>query len=68
MIAFDRVFIGILFYALICFFWMAVMEPYLNIPLVPFGVLLGIAAAALFVIFGPKPANKRKDAIDANDD
>jgi len=59
---FDRVFLGILFYAVVCFFWMAVMEPQLNIPLVPLGVLCGIAAAVLFIVFGPKPENKSKDA------
>ena len=68
MITFDRVFLGILFYAVVCFFWMAVIEPMLTIPLVPLGVLLGIAAAASFVIFGPKPVDKSKNASDANDD
>ena len=68
MIAFDRVFLGILFYAVVCFVWMAVMEPMLNISLVPFGVLLGIAAAASFVLFGPKPADKRKNDGDPSDD
>jgi len=59
---FDRVFLGILFYAVVCFFWMAVMEPRFNMPLVPFGVLPGIAAAVLFIKFGPKPEDTGKDA------
>jgi hypothetical protein len=41
---------------------MAVMEPKFSIPLVPFGVLLGIAAAVLFIKFGPKPEDHSKDA------
>ena len=64
MSTFDRVFLGILFYAVVCFFWMAVLEPRLDIPLVPLGVLCGIVAAVLFIVFGPKPENNNKD--DAN--
>ena len=63
MTTFDRVFLSILFYAVVCFFWMAVMEPGMNIPLVPLGVIFGISTAVLFVIFGPKPVNNsKKDA------
>ena len=62
MSTFDRVFLGILFYAVVCFFWMAVMEPVFDIPLTPLGVILGIAAAVSFVVFGPKPAGKKKNA------
>ena len=61
MSRFDRVFLGILFFAVICFFWMAVMEPKFNIPLVPLGVLCGAAAGVLFVKFGPKPGDNSKD-------
>ena len=62
MSRFDRVFLGILFYAVVCFFWMAVMEPRFDVPLVPLGVLCGVAAAVLFIVFGPKPADHSKDA------
>jgi len=41
---------------------MAVMEPAFDIPLTPLGVLLGIAAAVSFTIFGPKPEGKKKNA------
>jgi len=41
---------------------MAVMEPVFDIPLTPLGVILGIAAAVSFVVFGPKPAGKKKNA------
>ena len=62
MSTFDRVFLSILFYAVVCFFWMAVMEPAFDIPLTPLGVLLGIAAAVSFTIFGPRPEGKKKNA------
>jgi hypothetical protein len=65
MILFDRVFLGIQFWAVVCFFWIAVMEPKFNIPLTPWGIGLGIIVAAAFVVFGPRVPKAEDDSEDA---